>query len=281
MHLGLLSALPCGRSATYFADCFVNWRGLRRKRLLSFKKTCIISLAMSRYRTLQMKKCIVLITLVLLTFYGALAQNLQPTDKLALLVGTVTDMKGKPLAGEIIMFVNENTKAVVEVHTDAKGKFEALVPVATTYELKYKNFTLDMQYSKMQIPADRDATYEVQVKIEPPKEFVLENVYFDTGKSTLKPSSNKSLNDLVEVLKLKSSMVIEIQGHTDNVGSDDANIRLSQARAEEVRKYLVSKGIAPARVHAKGYGPTMPIADNADEKGRARNRRTNLKVLSE
>jgi OOP family OmpA-OmpF porin len=230
---------------------------------------------------MHMRKIISLIILAVVPTFGALAQKLQPTDKLALLVGNVTNMKGKPLAGEIIMFVSESTKEVISVHTDAKGKFEALVPVGTTYELKYKNFTLDMQYTKMQIPPDKDATYEVQVKIEPPKEFVLDNVYFDTGKSTLKPSSNKGLNDLVEVLKLKSAMVIEIQGHTDNVGSDEANIRLSQARADEVKKYLVSKGIAAARVHAKGYGPAMPIADNADEKGRARNRRTSLKVLSE
>jgi OOP family OmpA-OmpF porin len=216
-----------------------------------------------------------------LTFLSAMAQKLEPSDKLALLQGTVTNLKGKPLGGEIIIFVNETTKAVVQVNTDTKGKFEALVPVGSTYELKYKNFTTDMKYTRMQIPPDKQATYEVEVKIEPPKEFVLENVYFDTGKSTLKPVSNKALNDLAEVLKLKSSMVIEIQGHTDNVGSEETNTRLSQARADEVKKYLMGKGIEGKRVQAKGYGPSQPVADNATENGRAKNRRTSLKVLSE
>jgi OOP family OmpA-OmpF porin len=211
----------------------------------------------------------------------AKGQKLQPTDKMALLQGTVTNFKGKPLGGEIIMFVNETTKGVVQVNTDPKGKFEALVPVGSTYELKYKNFTTDMNYTKMQIPPDKGASYDVQVKIEPPKEFVLDNVYFDTGKSSLKASSNKALNDLAEVLKLKNTMVIEIQGHTDNVGTEEANIKLSQARADEVKKYLLGKGIGAERVQARGYGPSRPVADNGDEKGRAKNRRTSLKVLSE
>src|SRR5690606_3092328 len=120
-----------------------------------------------------------------------------------------------------------------------------------------------------------------QVKIQPPKEFVLDNVYFDTGKSTLKPVSNKTLNDLVEVLKLKKQMKFEIQGHTDNVGSDEANMKLSQERAETVRDYLISRGVAAERITAKGYGPTRPVADNAHEQGRAKNRRTSLKVLND
>lgn len=228
-----------------------------------------------------MRKKLFLLVLVLGAVTSVIAQKLQPTDKLALLAGTVTNFEGKPLKGEIIMFVNETTKAVVKVNTDDKGKFEALVPVGSTYELKYKNFTTDMKYTKMEIPADKGATYDVQVKIDPPREFVLENVYFDTGKSTLKPSSNKALNDLAEVLKLKSSMVIEIQGHTDNVGSEESNMKLSQDRADAVKKYLQARGIDPARVQAKGYGPGRPVADNADETGRAKNRRTSLKVLSE
>ena len=138
-----------------------------------------------------------------------------------------------------------------------------------------------MDYTKMVIPSDKDAIYEVLIKIDPPKEFVLDNVYFDTGKSTLKPNSNKTLNDLVDVLKLKSTMVIEIQGHTDNVGDEEANVKLSQARAESVMKYLVSKGIEATRITAKGFGASKPVADNAAEEGRSKNRRTSLKVIKD
>lgn len=209
------------------------------------------------------------------------AQSLVPTNKLALLKGTVTNFKGKFLANETIIFSNDQTKAEVKVHTNAQGKFEALIPVNATYSLKYKNFTADMDYTKMKVPADPEATYEIQVKIDPPTSFVLEHVYFDTGKSALKPTSHKTLNDLVEVLKLKSTMMIEIQGHTDHVGKEEENLALSQQRAEAVKQYLVSKGIDVSRIQAKGYGSGMPVADNASEEGKAKNRRTSLKVIKE
>ncbi len=216
---------------------------------------------------------------VLLT--SAFSQTLKPTDKLALLTGIVTNFKGKPLSKETILFVNDKTKASVKVYTDEKGKFEVLIPVNATYSLKYKTFTTDVDYTKMVVPADKEATYEVGIKIDPPKDFVLESVFFDTGKSTLKPNSFKALNDLVEILNIKNTMVVEIQGHTDNVGKDEENLKLSQERADAVRKYLISKGIAESRVSAKGYGPTMPIADNANDAGKAKNRRTSLKVIKE
>ncbi len=209
------------------------------------------------------------------------SQNLKPTDKMALLKGVVTNYKMKPLSKEIIMFSNDKTKAIIKVNTDANGKFEVLIPVNATYSLKYKNFTSDVDYTKMTIPASKEATYEVEIKIDPPKEFVLDNVYFDTGKSSLKPTSFKALNDLVEILKLKNTMIVEIQGHTDNVGKEDENLKLSQERAGEVKKYLVSKGIEESRITAKGYGATMPVADNTTEAGKSKNRRTSLKVIKE
>lgn len=221
------------------------------------------------------------ILIILFVINSGIAQNLAPNDKLALLKGVVTDFKGKPLGKEIIMFSNDKTKVVFKVTTDASGKFEILVPVNGTYSLKYKNFITDMDYTKMNVPADKDATYEVGIKIDPPKDFVLDNVYFDTGKSTLKPNSFKALNDLVEILKIKNTMVVEIQGHTDNVGKDDENLALSQGRADAVRKYLITNGIAEARVTSKGYGHTKPIADNSNDAGKSKNRRTSLKVIKE
>jgi outer membrane protein OmpA-like peptidoglycan-associated protein len=223
------------------------------------------------------------ILLIAFLFFCSLAwaQNLKPTDKLALLTGVVTNFKGKPLSKEVIMFVNDKTKAVVKVNTDVAGKFAVLIPVNGTYSLKYKLFTDDMDYTKMVVPADKEATYEVGIKIDPPKEFVLKSVYFDTGKSSLKASSFSSLNDLVEILNIKNTMVVEIQGHTDDVGKEEDNLKLSQARAEEVRNYLISKGIVANRISAKGYGQTMPVADNSTDAGKAKNRRTSLKVIKE
>jgi outer membrane protein OmpA-like peptidoglycan-associated protein len=228
-----------------------------------------------------MKKIILLCLLLAIHSYKLFSQKLVPTDQLALLTGTVSNFKGKALSKEVIMFVNDKTKAVVKINTDALGKFEVLVPVNATYNLKYKTFTTDVDYTKMTVPSDKGASYEVKIRIDPPKEFVLENVYFDTGKSSLKPNSNKALNDLVEILKIKNTMVIEIQGHTDNAGQEEANLKLSQERAEAVRKYLISKGVEAVRITAKGYGQAMPVADNAAEDGRSKNRRTSLKVIKE
>ena len=209
------------------------------------------------------------------------AQTLKPTEKLALVTGNVTNFKKVPIKKETILFVEVKTKKEYKINTDDKGNFEVLLPVSSTYSLKYKNFTADMDYTKMEIPADKNATYEVGVQIDPPKEFTLSDVLFDTGKSTLKPSSFKQLNDLFEVLQMKNTMIVEIQGHTDNVGKPDENLKLSEERAKAVRDYLVKKGIAADRITAKGYGDTMPVAYNTDDAGRAKNRRTQLKVIKE
>jgi len=227
-----------------------------------------------------MKK--LLFTLIFSAVIGLVqSQTLTPTDNLAVLRGVVTNFKGKVLSNEVILLVNEKTKAVFKITTDSKGKFELLIPVDATYSLKYRNFTTDVDYTKMILPPDKQAEYDVRIKIEPPKEFVLENVYFDSGKATLKSNSSTALNNLVEVLKAKSTMLVEIQGHTDNVGKEEGNQKLSQGRAEAVKNYLISKGIAAARISAKGYGSSLPIADNGTEAGKAKNRRTSLKVTKE
>jgi OmpA-OmpF porin, OOP family len=227
-----------------------------------------------------MKKTLIILgALCLIGFLQA--QTLTPTDKLAVLRGVVTNFKGKPLSNEVIVLVDDKTKQEFKITTDAKGKFELLIPVNATYALKYKNFTKDVDYTKMILPADKNAEYDVRIKIEPPKEFILENVYFDSGKSALKVASHSALDNLVEVLNAKSTMVVEIQGHTDNVGKEEDNQKLSQGRAEAVKNYLISKGIAAARISAKGYGSSQPIADNGTEAGKAKNRRTSLKVIKD
>ena len=76
-------------------------------------------------------------------------------------------------------------------------------------------------------------------------------------------------------------MFIEIQGHTDNVGTEESNLKLSQDRADAVKKYLVNKGIVSDRITSIGYGQSVPIADNNTEEGKAKNRRTSLKVIKE
>jgi outer membrane protein OmpA-like peptidoglycan-associated protein len=85
----------------------------------------------------------------------------------------------------------------------------------------------------------------------------------------------------VEVMTLKPNYVIEIGGHTDNVGKDESNITLSQNRANAIKQYLVKKGINADRIIAKGYGESQPIATNDTDEGRQKNRRTEIKIIKE
>ena len=105
----------------------------------------------------------------------------------------------------------------------------------------------------------------------------LHNVLFDTGKATLKPESAAALSPVGELLKSDASLKLEIQGHTDNVGLAAANLKLSQDRAAAVKAHLVQNfGIDGTRLTSAGFGDTKPVAPNADEKGRAQNRRVEL-----
>ncbi len=109
----------------------------------------------------------------------------------------------------------------------------------------------------------------------------LRGIYFDSGKATIKPESYPILDGAVKMLKENPKVKIEIQGHTDSVGSASSNLYLSQSRAEAVRNYLIAHGIEAWRIIAKGYGETMPIADNTTKAGRARNRRIEFLIIGE
>ena len=85
---------------------------------------------------------------------------------------------------------------------------------------------------------------------------------------------------MVEFLKWKPEEKIEIAGHTDNIGADASNIKLSQERAETIKTYLAGKGVKLERVLAKGYGASQPVADNSNEIGRQKNRRTEVRILT-
>jgi outer membrane protein OmpA-like peptidoglycan-associated protein len=101
-------------------------------------------------------------------------------------------------------------------------------------------------------------------------------VLFDFNKSTLQPASEPVLQKILDLLKRTPALKLEIQGHTDNVGNDAYNQTLSEARAKAVVTWLTQNGVAAVRLTAKGYGKTRPIADNATDAGRAKNRRVEI-----
>jgi outer membrane protein OmpA-like peptidoglycan-associated protein len=106
--------------------------------------------------------------------------------------------------------------------------------------------------------------------------FVALYINFDTGKATIRPDSSKTLDDAAAALKASPAFRVEVAGHTDNVGTPEANLTLSQDRAQAVMGALVARGVAADRMRAKGYGQTVPVGDNRTEQGRAKNRRVEL-----
>ncbi len=119
-----------------------------------------------------------------------------------------------------------------------------------------------------------------EVKAEAKKAFqrALHGIQFATGKSTIKTASYSTLDAVVKVLKDNPDYKIDINGHTDNVGKTEANMKLSQERADAVKQYLVKKGVDSGRIITAGFGDTKPVADNTTEKGRAENRRVEFTV---
>jgi len=113
------------------------------------------------------------------------------------------------------------------------------------------------------------------------KNLLLKNLKFDSNKATLQKGAEGEIERIFQFLVENGTYVVEIQGHTDSSGSDKVNLRLSQKRAERVREALIKKGIDSERIKAKGYGESQPIADNNSKEGRRKNRRVELKVLSQ
>ena len=105
------------------------------------------------------------------------------------------------------------------------------------------------------------------------------DAFFDFDKSVLKPEGKAKLDDLVSKVKGINLEVIIAVGHTDSVGSDAYNQKLSVRRSEAVKAYLVSKGIEKNRVYTEGKGEKQPVADNKTAEGRAKNRRVEIEVV--
>ncbi len=197
---------------------------------------------------------------------------------------TVTDFTNVPLEHEIMIFRSKNYGREYQGLTDDKGKFSVRLPAGDKYEIYILGFKDSTSYDVLDIPALKEKAYynkpfTLNFQFLPSKNWVLDNCNFDFGKATLQESSYPVLDELVAYLKRKEDDRIEIGGHTDNVGNAASNLKLSLDRANAVRDYLMSKGIDGARLTAKGYGMTQPIADNKTEDGRAENRRTEVTIL--
>jgi len=199
--------------------------------------------------------------------------------------GQVYDIKTKAGLPSSVELTDITTHQVMsKIQTDEEGYYLTTLPVGKTYAFNvsrkgYLFYSENFDLIK-RVP---DSTYNIDIPlkpIEPNASIVLKNVFFDTKKTELKPTSITELDNVVRLMNDNPKMRIQISGHTDNVGTPASNISLSKGRALSVVNYLVRKGIKKERLTYKGYGETKPVANNKTEEGRATNRRTELSVIS-
>ncbi len=133
-------------------------------------------------------------------------------------------------------------------------------------------------------PKDIDANNNVirDITLTPKGQtIILDHLIFAQGKSVIDPKSYPGLDEVVQMMKENSKIEIQLEGHTDNVGSPKANLELSQQRVDAVKKYIVSKGIAKNRVQTKAFGGSQPLGNEMTPEARVKNRRVEMRILKD
>ena len=213
-------------------------------------------------------------------------------DRSYTLTGLVTDCDThQPLAGATVSLIDSLSKNKIrQLKLGADGKYSFIIKTRRPYNLllgKEGYFT-----KSIPVAADgkitRDTLFNAEICLQAfkvGKPIVIKNVLYDFNKATLRPESMAILNGLVKIMNDNPKIKVELSAHTDSVGGDIYNIKLSQQRAQSCVDYIVSKGIPEARIFARGYGKQHPVAPNSlpngkdNPEGRQLNRRTEFTVL--
>jgi outer membrane protein OmpA-like peptidoglycan-associated protein len=177
----------------------------------------------------------------------------------------------------------KSRRLLSKVQTDEEGNYLTTLPVGKEYAFNVNRKGYLFYSDNFSLTANSDSIFNKDIPLQPIEAgavVVLKNIFFDTKKFILKPESITELDKVVTLLNDNPKLKIQINGHTDTIGMIKDNLLLSNNRAKAVMGYLLQKGIAAARVTAKGFGSTKPIADNKTEFGKAQNRRTELSVVS-
>ena len=194
---------------------------------------------------------------------------------------------GEYVGQQMVTLSTTTPGAVIHYTTDGSAPNESS-PVYTAPIPVNADTTVNAIAIAPGAPASAVSTGAYTIKAPPPPPRVVvtkerlqlkDKIFFDTGKTTIKPESYGLLDEVATALKDNADVKhVVVEGHTDNTGNKAMNTKLSKGRAEAVRSYLVKKGIEPARLEAKGFGPTRPVADNKTAKGREENRRVEFVI---
>lgn len=198
--------------------------------------------------------------------------------------GKVSDPLSNPLDA-VIRYerLSDGKELGAAQSNELSGEYSIALPAGVKYGIRAEkegylpvNENIDLTEATTYPEVRRDLTL---VPIEKGKTVRMNNIFFEFDKAALTSESTAELDRLVSFLQSRSDIRIEISGHTDNVGADEYNLRLSELRAQSVVDYLISKAVASGRLVAKGYGKTKPVESNATEEGRQKNRRVEFTIL--
>ncbi len=221
-----------------------------------------------------------LASLVLLGVSFGVSADLQPNKTHAVLNVVYTNFEDVPQRHKKLTFVGiKHPKVKINVKTDEYGEASFHIPREDSYKIMCQSLTGPFECGETPYVSLKASSGGINVEFDDTRA-ELTGVTFKAGSAELVPSSLKTLNASIDGLKRNLKAKIEIEGHTSSEGSEELNQKLSEDRANSVRTYMISKGIAAERVTAVGYGPSRPKADNATESGRKANRRIEIRVLN-
>ena len=217
-------------------------------------------------------------------YYFSLYNEAKPEEVILVKGNLKSEDTTKPIKATV-QIKSLESKRVTFIPVDEDGDYVASLLKNEDYLLTIKGE--DIVYQSTYVAAKDSITapvikLEMEVQpIEVGMHYRLHNIYFAFNSADILSSSQKVLDEFIVFLNDHPTMTISIEGHTDNVGSDEFNLILSENRAKAVYNYLVNNGIDANRLQYKGFGETAPIATNETEEGRAMNRRTEFVILND
>lgn len=220
-------------------------------------------------------------------FWLNLPKHLRP-DYVATISGSLLDRNNQPVSAEIRWEDLQTGKSVGQSKSDpTDGSFFIVLPLGKIYGYYvdkdgYFPISNNIDLKNNSTPIAIDSNIDLvtfQQMIDDGITVPINNLFFDTGKFTVLSNSIPELKRIAKIIQVNNLKVV-IEGHTDNVGEDAANLTLSEQRANAVKEFLIKEGCNPNQLTTKGFGKTKPVAPNDTEKGRSKNRRVELKLTN-
>lgn len=209
---------------------------------------------------------------------------IQPRPALLYKMIVVDSATLNPLQGFSVQVYDKTQNELVRSSvTDFEGHTAFLISGNRTYGITVsgKDYGIYSYKKILEQKINQDITDTIQMApVQDERTIILENVHFRSGESQLLESSDVELNELADYLLKNRKLTIMLWGHTDSVGQASDNQILSQERAEAVKSFLVRKGVAPGRIEARGMGESQPLTTNETVEGRQRNRRTEIRIIT-